>query len=345
MEVKIALMGFGNVGQALARLLLSKKTFLVRQRDLDVVLTGILTARHGTVINEGGIDLQAALTLAEADQSLHKLAGDTTSLAGVEFVRGCHADVVFEITPVNYETGEPALSHLKQILKMGKTAVTANKGPLVHGYRELRDLALTHGGHFLFESTVMDGAPIFSLWREALPGAELQSFRGVLNSTTNLILTLMEDGRSFDKAVSHAQSIGIAESDPSGDIDGWDASVKVAALVSVLMDIPTTPQEIEREGIGNLKVDDVIAAKQDGRRWKLICSARRDGEKAHGSVRLEKIDQGDPFYSVMGTSSAVSFSSDVLGDLTIVEEDPGPHTTAYGLFADMLNALERTPST
>ncbi len=345
MEVKIALMGFGNVGQALARLLLSKKTFLARQRELNVVLTGILTARHGTVINEGGIDLQAALTLAEADQSLHKLAGDTTSLAGVEFVRGCHADVVFEITPVNYETGEPALSHLKQILKMGKTAVTANKGPLVHGYRELRDLALTHGGHFLFESTVMDGAPIFSLWREALPGAELQSFRGVLNSTTNLILTLMEDGRSFDEAVSHAQSIGIAESDPSGDIDGWDASVKVAALVSVLMDIPTTPQEIEREGIGNLKVDDVIAAKQDGRRWKLICSARRDGEKAHGSVRLEKIDQGDPFYSVMGTSSAVSFSSDVLGDLTMIEEDPGPHTTAYGLFADMLNALERTPST
>ena len=190
----------------------------------------------------------------------------------------------------------------------------------------------------------MDGAPLFSLWREALPGAELQSFRGVLNSTTNLILTLMEDGLTFDEAVSHAQSIGIAESDPSGDIEGWDAAVKVAALVKVLMDIPTTPQEIESEGIGDLNVDEVIAAKQDGHRWKLICNAGRDVEKAQASVRLERIDNSDPFYSVMGTSSAVSFSSDVLGDLTIIEDNPGPHTTAYGLFADMLNTFESTTS-
>ena len=341
-EIKISLMGFGNVGQALARLLISKQSFLARQHQLNIVLTGILTAHHGTVINEDGIDMQAALSLAEANQSLQTLSGDTTSVSGVDFVRVCHADIVFENTPVNYDTGEPALSHIKKALKMGKCAITANKGPIVHGYRELKDLALAHGGRFMFESTVMDGAPIFSMWREALPGAELQSFRGVLNSTTNLILTLMEDGLTFDEAVSHAQSIGIAESDPSGDIEGWDAAVKVAALVTVLMDIPTTPQDIEREGIGELKVVDVIAAKQDGHRWKLICNAGRDGEKAHASVRLERVDNSDPFYSVMGTSSAVSFSSDVLGDLTIIEENPGPHTTAYGLFADMLNALEAT---
>ena len=343
-EIKIALIGFGSVGQAFTQLLISKQSFLVRQHQLNVVLTGILTAHHGTVINEGGIDLRAALSLAESDQLLQTLPGDTTSVSGVDFVRICHADIVFENTPVNYDTGEPALSHIKQTLKMGKTAITANKGPIVHGYRELSDLVLTHGGHFLFESTVMDGAPIFSLWREALPGAELESFRGVLNSTTNLILTLMEDGHTFDEAVSHAQSIGIAESDPSGDIEGWDAAVKVAALVTVLMDVPTIPQEIEKEGIGKLTVADVIAAKKDGYRWKLICSAQRDGKKAHASVRLERIDNSDPFYSVMGTSSAVSFSSDVLGDLTIIEENPGPHTTAYGLFADMLNALESTPS-
>ncbi len=343
-EIKIALIGFGSVGQAFTQLLISKQSFLVRQHQLNVVLTGILTAHHGTVINEAGIDLQAALSLAESDQSLQTLPGDTTSVSGVDFVRICHADIVFENTPVNYDTGEPALSHIKQTLKMGKTAITANKGPIVHGYRELSDLALAHGGHFLFESTVMDGAPIFSLWREALPGAELESFRGVLNSTTNLILTLMEDGHTFDEAVSHAQSIGIAESDPSGDIEGWDAAVKVAALVTVLMDVPTIPQEIEKEGIGKLTVADVIAAKKDGHRWKLICSAQRGGKKAHASVQLERIDNSDPFYSVMGTSSSVSFSSDVLGDLTIIEENPGPHTTAYGLFADMLNALESTPS-
>jgi homoserine dehydrogenase len=209
----------------------------------------------------------------------------------------------------------------------------------VHGYRELTALARTVGRRFFFESTVMDGAPIFSLFRAALPGANLMRFRGVLNSTTNLILTRMEAGESFADAVHYAQSIGIAETDPSGDIDGWDAAVKVAALVTVLMDYPLKPAEVDRQGIRALTPQDVAAALQSGQRWKLVCSAQRTPQGIQARVAPERVPQASPMFSVQGTTSIVEFETDVLGNLSIVETDPGPHTTAYGLLADFLNAV------
>jgi len=172
-----------------------------------------------------------------------------------------------------------------------------------------------------------------------LPGANLNSFKGVLNSTTNLILTLMEDGKAYEEAVSYAQEIGIAETDPSGDIDGWDAAIKVSALVTVLMGIPLKPHQVIRQGIGDITKDLVHKSLQSGKRWKLICEAQRDGNQVTASVRPQEVDSNNPLFIVMGTSSAVTFQSDVLGALTLTEEDPGPHTTAYGLLADFLNAV------
>jgi homoserine dehydrogenase len=177
------------------------------------------------------------------------------------------------------------------------------------------------------------------MWREALPGANLSSFRGVLNSTTNLILTLMEDGKTFQDAIAYAQEIGIAETDPSGDIDGWDAAIKVSALVTVLMDIPLKPNNVNRQGIRGISKENVLKSLQSGKRWKLICEAKRDGDQVLAAVRPMEVDADDPLFTVMGTSSAVTFQSDVLGALTLTEEDPGPHTTAYGLLADFLNAV------
>jgi homoserine dehydrogenase len=185
----------------------------------------------------------------------------------------------------------------------------------------------------------MDGAPIFSLFREALPAARLLGFRGVLNSTTNLILTLMEKGESFDSAVAYAQKIGIAETDPSGDIDGWDAAVKVAALATVLMDTPLKPQQVDRQGIRGITTAEIAQARAAGKRWKLVCSARRTPEGILGRVAPEMVEVASPLYGVEGTTSVVQFESDVLGQLSVVESDPGPHTTAYGLLADFLNAV------
>ena len=343
-QVDLALLGFGNVGRALARLLIAKRDELKDRYGIEWRVVGIAGRRAGSAIDPSGIDLQRALALVDRGGSLAELSASRaersrSASAGTEFVRACGAQVLFENTPVNYETGQPAVDHLRAALEAGMHAITANKGPVVHAYRELRDLARARGRHFYFESAVMDGAPLFSLWRAALPGARLLSFRGLLNSTTNLILTLMESGQTFDEAVAQAQTIGVAETDPSGDILGWDAAVKVAALCAVLMDSPVKPQDVERQGIEAITPALVREAREEGRRWKLICQAERNDEGLRARVGPERLTPDDPLYAVMGTSSSITFVSDVLGPLTITEDNPGPDTTAYGLLADLINCV------
>ncbi|HSB90723.1 MAG TPA: homoserine dehydrogenase [Anaerolineales bacterium] len=341
--VSLALIGFGNVGRAFARLLETKREELRSAHGLSWRITGIRTGRHGSAVNPDGLDAAEAVRRVEAGQSLASLSSAPAPEDVAGFLTATRADVMFETTPVNYQTGQPAVDHLRTALELGLHAITANKGPVVHAYRSLTDLARAKHRHFYFESAVMDGAPIFSLWRAASPGATLRGFRGILNSTTNLILTLMESGHTFDEAVAQAQTIGVAETDPSGDILGWDAAVKVAALATVLMDAPLTPDRVERQGIEAITPREIAAARRSGLRWKLICEAERGPDGLIARVRPEKVAPEDPLYSVMGTSSSITFDTDVLGRLTITEENPGPVTTAFGLLADLINAL-RTPA-
>lgn len=335
---KLALLGFGNVGRALAQLLLRKRAELKERYDITFSVTGIATGRHGFAVNPSGIDLEGALDLFRTGRTLDLLSKVKIS-DSLEFIRQCGADVLFENSPVNYETGQPAVDHVRAALEAGMHVATANKGTVVHAYHELKALAAQKGRKFFFESTVMDGAPIFSLFRGALPGAQLKAFKAILNSTTNLILTRMEDGDTFDGAVRYAQQIGIAETDPSGDIDGWDAAIKVAALATVLMDTPIKPQQVERTGIREITPAMIAAAKAQGKRYKLICTAEREGKTVRGRVAPELVPLSSPFASVEGTTSIIEFQTDVLGNLTLIETDPGPHTTAYGLLADFLNAV------
>jgi homoserine dehydrogenase len=210
---------------------------------------------------------------------------------------------------------------------------------VVHAFQELTELAEKRGIKFYFESTVMDGAPIFAVFRE-LPAANLQAITGVLNSTTNLILNQMEEGGTFEDAVAYAQSIGLAETDPSGDVDGWDAAIKLCALVTVLMGIPTKPDQVNRTGIREITPEKIAAAKAEGKRWKLVCRAERQGNKVNASVTPEMVGPDTPMYTVDGSTSIVQFETDVLGKLSIIETDPGPDTTAYGLLADFINAVK-----
>lgn len=335
----LALVGFGNVGQAFARLLLRKRQQLISDYSLDFTVTGISTGRHGTAIDPSGIQLEDALELSKSGQQLDRLSAVRIPENTLSFIRGCPADVLFENTPVNHHSGQPAVDYLSAALEQGMHAITANKGPVVHGYAHLCGLAARKKRRFLFESAVMDGAPIFSLFRGALPAAELVGFRGILNSCTNLLLEQMEQGMDFAASVRHAQAIGIAESDPAADIDGWDAAIKVAALSTVLMGIPVKPQEIEREGIRAVTpqmIEDALAA---GQRWKLVCRARRQDGQVTARVAPERVGPESPLYSINGTSSYVEFELDVLPGLGIVEKNPGPETTAYGLLADLINAV------
>lgn len=335
----LVLVGFGNVGQALARLLLRKRTIMLENEGFTFSVTGISTARHGAAINARGIDLEDALNIIQQGGLLDALSATTAPTDSREFLRQCPGDVLFENTPVNHHTGQPAIEHLQIALQKGMHAITANKGPVVHAYRELTTLAVQMGKRFLFESAVMDGAPIFSLVRETLPLAELRGFRGILNSCTNYILTRMDEGLSFEEAVKAAQQIGIAETDPSADIDGWDAAIKVAALVTVCMGFPLKPQQVQRTGIRSITPSELNAARQAGMRWKLVCQARREGSSVSASVAPELVGADSPLYTVMGTSSFVQFELDVLPGLGILETNPGPETTAFGLLADFLTAL------
>ncbi len=339
-QITLAMLGFGNVGRAFAQLILDKQALLEKDFNLELIVTGILTGHHGAAIDSAGINLPRALELAENGQSLDTLSSQPAPTNGVDFIYACSAGAMLETTPVNHHTGQPAIKHIQAALNKGMHAITANKGPVVHAYAELTQQAAAQGKRFLFEAAVMDGAPIFSLFRGPLPAIELQGFRGILNSCTNLLLEHMGSGESFDQAVDYARSIGIAETDPSADVDGWDAAIKVAALATVLMGIPLKPQQVDREGIRGITPQMIAQASAAGERWKLVCSARRrGGQILEARVHPERVSPGSPLYSIGGTSSYVQFETDVLPGLGIVESNPGPQTTAYGLLADLLNAL------
>jgi homoserine dehydrogenase len=337
---RLCLVGFGNVGKAFAQLLLKKEEELALRYNLSVTVTGIITGSHGGAIDPDGLDLKQALDLVNSGETLNKLSAFEAPNETTAFMGACPADFMFETTPVNPQSGQPAISHIRTALNKGMHAVTANKGPVVHGYQELTELAQKKDVRFLFESAVMDGAPIFALFREPLVGANLISFEGILNSCTNLLLEMMEQGKSLDEAIEYGRSIGITETDPSNDVDGWDAAIKVAALVTVLMGVPLTPQEVNRTGIRGVTAEKIADAKAEGKRWKLVCSAERREGRIFSKVAPQMVGPDSPLYSVNGTSSYCQFKLDVLPGLGVLESDPGPETTAYGLLADFLNILE-----
>jgi len=247
---------------------------------------------------------------------------------------------VFETTSLNPESGQPAIDYLRAVLQSGAHAITANKGVLVYGFRELNELARSVERRFLFESTVLDSAPVFSLFRETLPAVKLRGFSGVFSSTTNVIIETMEEGRSFDEGLKTAQELGVTETDPSHDIDGWDSTVKVCALGNVLLNLSLKPGDVSREGIRGLSSAQVQAARADGKPFKLVARGRvAENGSLMATVRPEQIASGDPLGNVRGTSLAVHFELDMMPGLTITSHRPNLQSTAYGLLADFINAV------
>ena len=339
-EVRLMLIGFGNVGRAFASLLTQKEETLGKDYGIRAKVTGIITARHGACINPDGINLTEALRLVENKQSLASLGTQSFEGTTLDFIKTCPADVLIETTPVNPQAGTPAIDHLQAGFEQGLHGITANKGPVVYAYQKLNQLAQSKGLRFRFESAVMDGAPIFSLHRKTLAGAEIEGFVGILNSCTNLLIEAMEVGTSLEDAILHAQQIGIAESDPSNDVDGWDAAIKVAALSPVLMNHPITPLEVDRTGIRGITSEMIAEAKAQGKRWKLVCRGGWQGDNFIAQVKPEMVSAESPLYSVAGTSSFVSFTLDVLPGLGVLESDPSPKTTAFGVLADLIDIYQ-----
>ncbi len=319
--------------------LLQKKDRELHERGIAWRISGVATRRTSWVADANGLDAEALLRDESPAQPRAGVPGPHDVR---EWLRLAKADVLFEATSLSPRDGQPAINHIRAALEAGVHAITANKGPIVHAYEELNALAVARGRGFLFESTVMDGVPIFALFRDNLPFVHLRGFRGILNSTTNVILSGMEEGLSFDESLARAQQIGVAETDPSNDVEGWDAAVKVAALVRVLMGVPIRLDEIQREGIGNLSGEAVRVARSDGRPYKLVCRARRTDRGVAASVRPEHVPLSDPLAWVAGTSSIVYFETDIFPGLAITENNPGLEATAYGMLADFVRAVTGT---
>jgi homoserine dehydrogenase len=319
------------VGRALLRLLISKETELRRKHDVRWRLTGVASRRIGWLTDPDGLNPISILN-GHFPTQMHPVRNVR------EWIERSKADVLFEASSLNAETGQPAIEHIVAALEAGAHAISANKGPIVHAYDELLALAKEKGRQFLFESTVMDGVPIFSLFPVGLPLADLRGFSGVLNSTTNVVLTEVEKGRSLEDAVKRAQALGIAETNPAQDLDGWDSAVKVAVLATVLMAVPIRIDQVRRTGIQDLTEEKIRSVRAAGMRYKLVCRAERRGDGVDCRVSPELLLLSDPLAGLEGTSSAIRFDMDVFG-LSLVEHNPGVEATGYGMLADFLRVV------
>ena len=324
---RVAFIGFGNVGRALAALLASRRPAVGERYRIDYHVTGVATRRLGWWADGRGLDPSAPGGARCADLG--------------EWLARARPDVVFETTSLDPHTGQPALDYLRQSLAAGAHAISANKGPIVHGYRELASVAASVGRRYFFEAAVMDGAPVFSLVRGCLPLAELRGVSGVFTSTATVVLEAVERGATIAEGVAEAQRLGVAESDPSHDVDGWDSAVKLCALAVVLFDTPLTPSEVARVGIGDLDADAVRRARADGTPYRLVGRLRRGPSgSVEARVAPERVSVTDPLGAVRGTDLMTCYEADVFpGGLVVTSRSPNLTTTAYGLFTDFLTAV------
>jgi homoserine dehydrogenase len=338
----LVLVGFGNVARRFVRLVEEKRQGLARDFDLRLRIVGIITRRHGTAHSSRGLDAPGLTERLESG----RLVGKTDNRPSVRVLRdhlARHAAsartrrlVVVETTTLDVGRGQPAVDHVRASLSAGAHVVTANKGPVAIAYRDLMRLADAARRRFLFEGTVMDGIPIFNLARETLPVVSVTGFRGVINSTTNFILTAMEGGETFSDALSAMQKAGIAEADPSLDVDGWDAAAKACALANVLLDARLTPSTIHRRGIRDVTSEQVAAARRMGRRIKLVASAARRDGKVTAAVEPVELPSDDLLAGLERQQNAIIFHTDVLGELAIVQLGAGLTQTAYALLSDLV---------
>jgi len=337
MKWRLALLGFGNVGQGLARLLVEKRSELKTKYDFEYAVAGIYDIKMGGICaEEGEIDLEKLLEIVGAGGMITDYPGAREDLNALGLIEMCKPDILAEMTFTDFETGQPAVSHCQQALGSGIHVVTSNKGPAALAKKELWKLASDNGVQFRFEGTVMSGTPVINLATGCLAGAKIYGFKGILNGTTNFILTRMEGGMTYDASLAEAQELGYAEADPTGDVEGWDALGKGVILASTLMGVEFKINEVPRLGISHLKPSDIEEAGKEGKRWKLLVECKDiDGEV---SLKVEpmKVDLTDPLASVGGATNALTFETDVLGPVTIVGAGAGRKETGFSILIDIL---------
>ena len=335
-SVKLAMIGFGNVGQGLVKIFKDRGDSLAEHFKVQFSVVAICDLRSGNVYNPAGLSLEEILAAAEIGD-LTTVKASEKGWSVEETISQAEYDTLIEASFTDLQTGEPAISYVRQAIMTGKNVATTNKGPIALHLPELLQLSRENEVQIGFEGTVMSGTPALALGQDSLAGANITHIQGILNGTTNFILTQMENGNSYAEALAEAQALGYAEADPTGDVEGFDSAGKVVILSNLLMGTSLTMVDIDREGITKLTIEDINQAKAENCRWKLIGTVVEDDGKVVASVRPIKVPLDHPLASVSGATSAITYTTELLGEVTLVGPGAGRLETGYALVNDLLS--------
>jgi len=336
--MKLAMIGFGTVGQGLAEILRDKGAALEQQYGFRADIVAVVTHSRGGLYHPDGLDIRDLLTAMARGHLDHypDIPDLSRNWDALTIIRQSNADVMVETTHTNLQSGQPALDYCYAAFESGKHVVLANKGPVAVAYADLKERARQAGKRLLFEATVMAGTPSIRLALDALAGCTIREARGILNGTTNYILTQMESGMPYADALAQAQQLGYAESDPTADVDGWDAAGKVIILAAALFDQKLTLADLSVTGITGISESDIAAAQAAGEKWKLIAHITPQG----AAVAPARIALSNPLAAVSGATNAITYSTDLLGDVTLVGAGAGRQQTGFALLADLLDLAQ-----
>lgn len=337
-EYKIALVGFGGVNRALAQLIAERNRSWKQTLGFSLKIVGVTDLFLGSIINKDGINVTSLLTLPAVKGALAKIPGGSEGAFNEAVIKFSGADIISEATFTNPVDGEPASTLCRLALEDGKHVVTTNKGPVAFHADELKELARQNNVCFEFEGSVMSGTPVIRLAKQLLAGSELTRFEGILNGTSNFVLSRMEDGLGFDQAVLEAQKLGYAEADPTADVEGYDVRLKVVILANELLNAKLNVSDVNCSGISELSTTDIKYAQQQNSHWKLIGMAtRNDDGSVSGSVEVKLLSNHHPLAGISGATNAVSFSTELLGAVTVSGPGAGRIETAFALLSDIVN--------
>lgn len=344
MAIKLAFVGFGGVGQGLLQILLDKEQALQEQEGMAVEIVAVSDVMKGSVYDPHGLDAAQLLSLAKERKPLEEYRGGTSTVKGLDSIatiRDTNADVIVEVTFTDVKTGQPAIDHCEAAFSLGKSVITTNKGPVAIAYKELSELAEKNNAFFGFEGTVMSGTPALRLAQETLCGNEIKEITGILNGTTNYMLTKMEEGLSYDEALKQAQAQGFAEADPTSDVEGYDARYKAVILSNVIMNTPLTAADVSCTGITEVTQEMLADAIEENKRIRLVAKITKTEAGVTASVAPEKLDASNPLANVPGATNAILYDCDLAGPIFLTGAGAGLKETGFSLLIDLIHYVRK----
>jgi homoserine dehydrogenase len=337
MHFKLAFIGFGVVGQGLIEILNEKKRLLEKKYNFTYNVVAISDFLKGSIYDKNGLDMEIIMNLIQQGKKLDEYPTGIKNMDSISTIKDTNADTIIEVTYTDIKTGEPALTHIKTAFNCNKNVISTNKGPVIKESLNLIKIAKNKNLHYGFEGVILAGTPALNLFRHNLSGTIIKDFRGILNGTTNYILTRMEEGMSYEDALKKAQKLGYAEADPTGDVEGLDTLGKVVILTNVVLEKNISWEDVKRKGITEITKEDIEIARKEGKRWKLIGSAEiKENGTINAKVWPEKLDINDPLAGISEATNALTFNTDELGKVTIIGPGAGKRETGFSLLIDLL---------